>query len=132
MYVICKKWKRSCFSDGVVSLNEYTSFMISRETENVRSSSEVEDAFRAITDGGKQPFVTEHELYSVCFYFISYFVQKNYWNFNQVSSVITILPNPKQKLLTIPDFIKFCLVFQKVLFKKMVVSKQFFNLRVGS
>lgn len=40
-------------------------FMISRETENVRSAKEVEDAFRAITDGGKQPFVTEEELYQV-------------------------------------------------------------------
>ena len=39
--------------------------MISRETENVRSAKEVEDAFRAITDGGKQPFVTEEELYQV-------------------------------------------------------------------
>ena len=53
------------FSDGVVSLNEYMAFMISRETENVRSAKEVEDAFRAITDGGKQPFVTEEELYQV-------------------------------------------------------------------
>jgi len=49
--------------DGVVSLNEYMAFMISRETENVRSASEVEDAFRAITEGGKQAFVTEEELY---------------------------------------------------------------------
>ena len=40
-------------------------FMISRETENVRSASEVEDAFRAITEGGKQAFVTEEELYMV-------------------------------------------------------------------
>lgn len=53
------------YSDGVVSLNEYTAFMISRETENVRSASEVEEAFRAITDGGKQLFVTEAELYQV-------------------------------------------------------------------
>ncbi|XP_057290447.1 spectrin alpha chain, non-erythrocytic 1-like isoform X2 [Hydractinia symbiolongicarpus] len=49
--------------DGVVSLNEYMAFMISRETENVRSASEVEEAFRAITDGGKMPYVTEEELY---------------------------------------------------------------------
>lgn len=43
-------------------------FMISRETENVRSASEVEDAFRAITDGGKQLYVTEEELYQVTTY----------------------------------------------------------------
>jgi len=48
--------------DGVVSLNEYTAFMISRETENVRSAKEVEDAFRAITENGKQPYVTEEDL----------------------------------------------------------------------
>ena len=54
------------FSDGVVSLNEYMAFMISRETENVRSANEVEEAFRAITEGGKMPYVTEEELYQVC------------------------------------------------------------------
>ena len=53
------------YRDGVVSLNEYTAFMISRETENVRSASEVEDAFRAITENGKQPFVTEEDLKQV-------------------------------------------------------------------
>ena len=54
-------------SDGVVSCNEYMAFMISRETENVRSASEVEDAFRAITEGGKQLYVTEEELYQVIY-----------------------------------------------------------------
>jgi len=49
--------------DGVVSMNEYMAFMISRETENVRSAKEVEDAFRAVTQDGKQVFVTEEELY---------------------------------------------------------------------
>ena len=39
--------------------------MISRETENVRSAKEVDEAFRAITDGGKQLYVTEQELYQV-------------------------------------------------------------------
>src|SRR5271156_5163299 len=34
--------------DGHVSLQEYMAFMISRETENVRSSEEIENAFRAI------------------------------------------------------------------------------------
>ncbi|XP_065647133.1 spectrin alpha chain, non-erythrocytic 1 isoform X2 [Hydra vulgaris] len=50
-------------NDGVVSLNEYIAFMISRETENVKSAKEVDEAFRAITDGGKQIYVTEQELY---------------------------------------------------------------------
>jgi hypothetical protein len=38
------------------------SFMISRETENVGSMTEVESAFQAITSGGDKPFVTEEEL----------------------------------------------------------------------
>lgn len=38
--------------------------MISRETENVQSSSEVEQAFRALTSGEK-PFITKQELYAV-------------------------------------------------------------------
>lgn len=49
--------------DGVVSMGEYMSFMISRETENVGSSQEVINAFKALTEGGKRPYVTEAELY---------------------------------------------------------------------
>ena len=41
------------------------SFMISRETENVGSMTEVESAFQAITSGGDKPFVTEEELLQV-------------------------------------------------------------------
>lgn len=49
--------------DGYVSLQEYMAFMISRETENVRSSEEIENAFRAITSGDR-PYVTAEELYA--------------------------------------------------------------------
>ncbi|CAH3114647.1 unnamed protein product [Porites lobata] len=49
--------------DGVVSMGEYMSFMISRETENVGSSQEVINAFKALTEGGKRRYVTEAELY---------------------------------------------------------------------
>ena len=52
-------------SDGVVSMNEYMAFMISRETENVHSAKDVEEAFCAITDGGSKPYVTEEELHQV-------------------------------------------------------------------
>uniref|UniRef100_A0A4W3JJS0 Spectrin alpha, non-erythrocytic 1 n=1 Tax=Callorhinchus milii TaxID=7868 RepID=A0A4W3JJS0_CALMI len=48
--------------DGYVSLQEYMAFMISRETENVKSSEEIESAFRALSSEGKQ-FVTREELY---------------------------------------------------------------------
>ena len=41
------------------------SFMISRETENVGSSQEVINAFKALTEGGKRPYVSEAELYQV-------------------------------------------------------------------
>lgn len=39
-------------------------FMISRETENVKSSEEVESAFRALSAENK-PYVTKEELYQV-------------------------------------------------------------------
>ena len=54
-------------------MNEYIAFMISRETENVHSAKEVEDAFRAITEGGAKPFVTKEELYQVCCVFLYLF-----------------------------------------------------------
>jgi Ca2+ insensitive EF hand len=47
-----------------VSLQEYMAFMISKETENVQSSEEIENAFRAIT-AGDRPYVTKEELYAV-------------------------------------------------------------------
>jgi len=48
--------------DGTVSLQEYMGFMISRQTENVQSSEEVESAFLALSQDGK-PYVTKDELY---------------------------------------------------------------------
>lgn len=50
--------------DGNVSLQEYMAFMISRETENVKSSEEIESAFRALSTESK-PYVTKEELYQV-------------------------------------------------------------------
>ena len=41
------------------------SFMISRETENIQSLSEVEGAFRAITANGNKPYVTKDEIFQV-------------------------------------------------------------------
>lgn len=41
------------------------SFMISRETENIQSLSEVEGAFRAITANGDKPYVTKDEIFQV-------------------------------------------------------------------
>lgn len=46
-------------------MGEYMAFMISRETENVGSSQEVINAFKALTEAGKRPYVTEAELYQV-------------------------------------------------------------------
>lgn len=39
--------------------------MISKETENVQSSEEIENAFRAITSGAERQYVTKEELYAV-------------------------------------------------------------------
>ena len=50
--------------DGAVSLQEYMAFMISKETENVHSSEEIENAFRAIA-AGDRPYVLREELYQV-------------------------------------------------------------------
>merc|ERR1712156_1005312 len=47
--------------DGFVSLQDYMAFMISKETENVQSSEEIENAFRAITQ--EREYVTRSELY---------------------------------------------------------------------
>merc|ERR1739844_533960 len=47
--------------DGVVSLQDYMAFMFSKETENVQSSEEIENAFRAITQ--EREYVTRSELY---------------------------------------------------------------------
>ena len=51
--------------NGFVSKEDYLTFMISRETENVDSAQEVEEAFRAITEGGDKPYVTEAQLLQV-------------------------------------------------------------------
>jgi spectrin alpha len=49
--------------DGYVSLQEYMAFMISRETENVTTSEEIENAFRAIA-ANERAYVTSDDLYS--------------------------------------------------------------------
>merc|ERR1712129_614315 len=49
--------------DGFVTLQDYMAFMISKETENVQSSEEIESAFRAIT-AQEREYVTQEELRS--------------------------------------------------------------------
>ena len=68
--------------DGYVSLQEYMAFMISKETENVQSSEEIENAFRAITNG-ERPYVTKEELYAVS---LPYLLQ--YWKKNSNETLI--------------------------------------------
>jgi len=48
--------------DGYVTLQDYMAFMISRETENVQSSEEIVNAFRALS-AEYRPYVTAEELY---------------------------------------------------------------------
>lgn len=50
--------------DGQVSLQEYMAFLISRETENVQSSEDIIQAFKAITMNSERPYVTKDELFS--------------------------------------------------------------------
>uniref|UniRef100_A0A7E4VTH7 Spectrin alpha chain n=1 Tax=Panagrellus redivivus TaxID=6233 RepID=A0A7E4VTH7_PANRE len=49
--------------DGYVTLQEYMSFMINKETENVRTSEDIEMAFRALSKDFR-PYVTAEELYA--------------------------------------------------------------------
>ncbi|CAJ0583549.1 unnamed protein product, partial [Mesorhabditis spiculigera] len=49
--------------DGWVNLQEYMAFMISKETENIQSSEEIESAFRALSKEFR-PYVTAEELYA--------------------------------------------------------------------
>ncbi|BHF71927.1 hypothetical protein SprV_0401498800 [Sparganum proliferum] len=49
--------------DGYITLQEFMAFMISRETENVQSRDEVEEAFRSLTKEGKD-YITKAELYA--------------------------------------------------------------------
>ena len=53
------------YRNGYITLEDYMSFMISRETENIQSLSEVEGAFRAITANGDKSYVTKDEIFQV-------------------------------------------------------------------
>jgi len=58
------------YRKGSISLEDYMSFMISRETENVQSLAEVVNAFRAITADGERPYVLDEEITQVWPYII--------------------------------------------------------------
>ena len=51
-------------SDGFVTLQEYMQFMISRETENVQSRADIEEAFRTLSPDGN-PYITKSEITQV-------------------------------------------------------------------
>jgi spectrin alpha len=48
--------------DGSVQLQDYMAFMISKETENVQSFEDVENAFKTITS--EREYITKEELYA--------------------------------------------------------------------
>lgn len=50
---------------GYISLQDYMSFLISKETENISSMNDVVDAFRALTENGDKPFITRREIVTV-------------------------------------------------------------------
>ena len=55
-----------CFSRvGTVTLPDYMTFMISRETENVSSIDDVVLAFKSLTENSERPFITRDELFAV-------------------------------------------------------------------
>lgn len=59
--------------DGFVNLQDYMAFMISRETDNISSVSDVINAFKALTENGERPYITREELYAVSLTFNYYF-----------------------------------------------------------
>ena len=75
-----------------MSLQEYMAFMISRETENVQSAKDVEDAFKALTSGEK-PYITAQEMYAVRTdsLFMICKIQKQSWGFISHSTTRVIL-----------------------------------------
>jgi spectrin alpha len=50
--------------DGFVNLQDYMSFMISKETDNISSVSDVINAFRALTENGERSYITREEIVS--------------------------------------------------------------------
>jgi spectrin alpha len=48
--------------DGFVTLQDYMSFMISKETDNISSVSDVINAFRALTENGERSYITRDEI----------------------------------------------------------------------
>lgn len=53
------------FRTGTVSLTDYMTFMISRETENVSSIDDVVLAFKSLTENSERPYITRDELFAV-------------------------------------------------------------------
>ena len=53
---------------GYIGLQDYMSFLIRKETENISSLEDVIEAFRTLTENGNKPFITRRELYSVSAY----------------------------------------------------------------
>jgi len=49
---------------GAVSLGDYMTFMISRETENVSSIDDVVLAFKSLTENSERPYITRDELFA--------------------------------------------------------------------
>lgn len=59
---------------GYVALNEYMAFLIRKESDNVSSTNDVIDAFRALTENGNKPYITKKELFAVLFSILLNFV----------------------------------------------------------
>ena len=68
--------------DGQISLTEYMALMISRETENISSISDVIAAFKALTESSDRPYITREELAAVSrFYLVKIILNKNLFIF---------------------------------------------------
>ena len=56
-----------CFSyrKGYVSLEDYTSFLIDKESENIKTSDDIESAFQALAEG--KAYITKEDMKQVGF-----------------------------------------------------------------
>lgn len=62
-------WSISPNRKGYISQTDYTDFLIVKESENIKSSDELEDAFQALAEG--KAYITKEDMKQVRFQFAS-------------------------------------------------------------
>ena len=94
-----------------MSLQEYMAFMISRETENIQSISDIIQAFKALTQEGEKPYITSSEIYAVRskIYLIISIMYCSACTFLYI--IIEITPSCKMLLFIIIDYVMYDILY---------------------